>query len=372
MTIQAAERPSLHDTLSAAFDEAKVDAPASTDLTSDARAAPAAAETPKAETAAPVETPKTDSTGRVHAPDGKFAPKTETPKETPAPVTAAPARPKRPDSWKKDYWDHWDKLDPALAGYLAEREDQFLKGVTTYKQEWERVKPVLDALQPYQQIMAQQGVQAPQFVKALAEAHTVLSGQDPQAKLRAFAKFAKDYQIPLEQLLVQGEDGKVYLNQTYFTDQQPAAAQPQMGPQEVEKLVQQNMARLHLQQMVQAFAGEKGADGGLLRPHFDKVRETMDGLLRSGLVQDLQSAYDAALALPKHAELAQVSRQQREDAEKAAQAKAKEEAAARARANIVSPRNQAPTALTTGGNGKKDLRSMLSENFDAASVGSRV
>ena len=266
-------------------------------------------------------------------------------------------------------WDHWDKLDPAVAEYLNKRETQYLQGVTTYKQEWEKVKPISESLQPYQDLVQASGG-APQFIKALADTHRTLSGQDQQSKLRAFAKFAKDYQVPLEQLLIQGEDGKVYLNQQFFADT-PPAAQPAMGPQEIDRIVQQRLAMERLNNMVQQFAGEKGADGNPLRPHFEKVKATMDGLHRAGLAKDLEGAYKAALAMPQHSDIAEADRQQREEAAKAEKAKADQEAAQRARANMVSPRSNAPTALVTGTKGK-GLRAQLEEAYSTSVVSGRV
>lgn len=368
---QAEERPSLSDTLSAAFDEAKVDIPA----------APVANTPVTGSSGEPVRAePKVDSTGRAHASDGKFAPKTDalaqaTPQSGNAPpattpAAGAPSRPKRPDSWAKEYWDHWDKIDPNLADYLSKRESQYLQGVTTYKQEYERVKPIAEAIQPYPDLVQAVGG-APKFIKALADTHAVLSGQDQQQKLRTFARFAKEYGVALEQLLIQGDDGKVYLNQKYSTEQ-PPTAQPAMGQREIENIVQQNMAKMQLQQIVANFAAEKDEGGKPRYPHFEKVRREMDGLLRSGLVNDLQGAYRAALNLPQHATFAETERQQREEQERAADAKAKQEAADRAKANIVSTRSTAPTALASAASGKKGLRAALEDAANASLGGGRV
>ena len=374
MPIEAAtpaveERPSLTDTLSAAFDAAKVDAPvANTAPALDLKpvATTPVGEAPKAEVKGV--DPKVDATGRTHAADGKFTPKEGEKAQEAAPVQ----RPKRPDSWKKEYWGHWDQIDPQLASYLAEREHQYLNGVTTYKNEWERARPVLEALQPYQQLMQSSNVSAPQFIKALADTHQTLTTGDQNAKLRAFARFAKDYKIPLEQLLIQGDDGKVYLNQTYFADQQPAATQQQLSSQEIDKLVDAKFAQRELQRMVQSFTAEKGADGKSLHPHFETVKGTMDGLLRTGLAKDLESAYQAALAMPQHAELATAERQQREQQAIEDKKRQEQEEAQRARASIVSPRSQAPTALVQDTRGKKGLRDQLSAAFDASGTGGRV
>ena len=140
---------SLREALESAVNE--VEARESTlSAAPEAEAAPVveapAAEVPAVE-AAPAETPAE----RKRAEDGKFA--AETPRErairlgtikpagAPAATVAAPApvvaKIPRPDSWKKEMAEHWDKFDPAVAKYIKEREDQYFKGVSTYKQEWE-------------------------------------------------------------------------------------------------------------------------------------------------------------------------------------------------------------------------------------------
>ncbi len=355
---QAEVRPSLNEQLSSAFDSAKVDQPEPVTPVE----APAPAQV--------VTEPKVDAAGRAHAPDGKFAPKaTSSPSEPPAVAQTAP-RPKRPDSWAKEYWDDWEKIDPRVADYLSKRESQYLQGVTTYKQEYERVKPIEEALRPYQNLVQATGG-APQFIKALADAHTILSGQDKAAALKAWRRYANEYQLPVEQLFIQGDDGKVYWNKQFDESQKPQQ-QAGMGPQEVEKIVQQKLAVERLNNMVFQFASEKGADGNPVRPHFEKVKATMDGLLRAGLAKDLESAYRAALAMPQHADIAETERLQREEQARAADAKAKQEAAARARANTVSPRSNAPTALVQTPSGNKGLRAQLSEAFDNANAGGRV
>ncbi len=103
-------------------------------------------ETPAEKTA---EQLRKDDTGRLHAADGKFATK-EKEEEKPE-VT----RPPRPSSWKKDYEKDWETLDPRLASYINQRESEYAKGVSTYKTEWDRAKPILEAITPYQGMLQQ-------------------------------------------------------------------------------------------------------------------------------------------------------------------------------------------------------------------------
>ena len=85
--------------------------------------------------AAPAAEAPRDDAGRFAAPPQD---------EQPAP---APTKP-RPSSWKKDYDEHWTKLDPSLQDYIAQREQEYAKGVSTYKQNWDQAAPLYEAMQP--------------------------------------------------------------------------------------------------------------------------------------------------------------------------------------------------------------------------------
>ena len=122
-------------TTSAEVVDTPVDAPAET---------VAAEPHPSSIAEAPKPTPASHLDGRPRDPEtGKFVPKEDAPKQevlTAAKVHKAPAapavqpqapgspqaqaalpqqaqkpRPPRPSSWKKEYWDHWEKIDPSLA-----------------------------------------------------------------------------------------------------------------------------------------------------------------------------------------------------------------------------------------------------------------
>lgn len=267
------------------------------------------------------------------------------------------ARPQRPSSWKKDYWEHWDKLDPKLAEYINQREQEYAKGVSTYKNEWENAKPLVEAMAQFQPLLQQHNIQPSQWISNLGNAHKQLVLGSPQEKLQMFAKLAQDYQVPLQHLFVQGQDGKVYLNNQLLTTQQPAQSQQQ--PQDIRKVVQQMLIEQSMQQEVERASGDAERF-----PHFEQVRETMAGLLQSGLADDLKSAYESAIRLPKHADLFETQQQQLRQQEEAKRQEAAKARVQTARANAVSPKTATPSSqVTTSGN--KGLRAALEEAFDS-------
>ena len=100
-------------------------------------------------------------------------------------------------------------------------------------------------------------------------------------------------------------------------------------------------------------------------PHYEAVRETMSQLLGSGMATDLQGAYDKALRLNDDVWQSEQLRLSNEKAEQQ-----RTEAAAKvnkARSQTVSVRSATPGAM--GSTENLDLRSTLSNAFDAVAGG---
>lgn len=326
---------------------------------------------------------------RVRDGSGKFVKKDEPAARTDDAATTATAAAaqaerfgiKRPDSWKKELWPIWDKLDAGqpltreeqkqFLEYIPHRETEYQKGVSTYKTEWDRAKPLIDAVAPYQPFLQQANLKPEQFVAALAQSDQALRYGTPQQKMETFIRLAQDYQVPLQELFVKGEDGQVYFNQNYLRQhaQQAQPSQTGLTKQDVAMM----LAQERLVASVQQFQTAKDKDGSLLYPHFNEVKQTMDGLLRSGLATDLQGAYDAALRMPQHQALYEAQQTAKRDAEAAAK-KAEEAATAeRARLKTVSTRTSTPAGPvnTPKGNGREAIANALSEAYDRH-VGGRI
>lgn len=289
---------------------------------------------------------------RIRDEQGRFAEgKADKPKvdKTSTPVvTQEVSRPQRPSSWKKDYWDHWDKLDPKLAEYLVQREQEFAKGVSTYKTEADRAKEIFDAIAPYQQYINIRGGNAKQVLSNLLQTASAFTNSDPQSRLSALLQVAQQFDIPIQQAF-QGDQGQSYL---------VTLANELNGLKSEWKNFQTSRERSEYQQLskqVDAF----GKD----HEHLDQVRETMAGLLQAGLADDLESAYQAAIRLPRHSDIFDSMQ-----AQKLAQdeAKKKEESArlaASARAKAVSPKSSTPAGVGKSA-GSKGIRDILESAID--------
>ena len=263
-------------------------------------------------------------------------------------VESAPVKIPRPSSWKKDFDTHWETLDPSLQDYINKREQDYAKGVSTYKSQWDSAAPVYNAIQQFMPELQQHNIDPSQWISNLGNAHRTLALGSPEQKLQMFAKLATDYGVPLESL---------------FNGQQQANPQFSMLAQELSQIKNDwNSFKSAQERQEQASILSEIEQFKQNSPHFDDVRETMAQLLDSGVANDLKSAYDKAVRLNDdvwgklQAEQAQNSVQ--EQVEKAAKAKAK----------TVSPKSASPTGTVNNGSGKKSgsIRDILAEQVESA------
>lgn len=258
---------------------------------------------------------------------------------------AKPAKP-RPSSWKKDYEESWGKLDPTLQDYITQREADFAKGVSTYKNQWEQAQPILNTMEKFAPILQQNGVDPAQWINSLGTAHQTLVYGTPDQKLQMFAQLANDYGVDLNGLT--GGQGispqfSMIANELSQIKNQWQQFQSQQEQQE----------QAQLKSEIDVFSKDK--------PYFEDVRETMAGLLQNNMASDLQTAYDKAIRLHddiwQKIQSEQIKSSQTEQKSKIAAVKAK----------AISPKSSSPTAnMSIGGKGN-NLRDQLASIVDTFS-----
>lgn len=251
----------------------------------------------------------------------------------------------RPSSWKKDYEEDWGRLDPRLQDYLSKREEDYAKGVSMYKQNWEQARPLHDAMAPFMPLLQQHSIDPTTWIKNLGEAHRMLATGSPDEKLQMFAKLANDYGVSLGALTGQQHDPQFSMLTEKLNKLENQWTQYQTSKEQQEKEI--------VSQEIEKFAQSA--------PHFEEVRETMSLLLQGGKADDLQSAYDKAIRLHDDLWQEQQATQAKERAEQLALQN--QQKVAQAKAKAVSPKSTAPTGMKGSGNGKS-LRETLSDQFD--------
>lgn len=175
---------------------------------------------------------------------------------------------------------------------MSSTVDKRMQEYSTYQR---RAQAYDEALTPYRQQLAMQGVDEVAAIKQLFSTYDQLQ-RDPANTIRWLAQ---SYGVDLSQ------------SQDVPQDPQFVALQNQLGElRQGYSTIQstlQNERQNQMLNVVNQFAEEKDAQGNTKHPHFKAVIEDMMKIIQAGIVEntDLKSAYTIALA--KHPELTQVS-----------------------------------------------------------------
>ena len=268
----------------------------------------------------------------------------------------------RPSTWKKEYVQIWDKLEKnepvtkeeftKFAEYANQREDEYRKGVSAYKGEFDRIKPLENVIAPYRQHLQQQGINEVALVDNLVKSHFVLAQAPYEQKVQMFNRLAADYGIQLN-----GNPQQIdpyiqqMMNELNAVNQEVGTIKSRYEQEEFNRLSKEIN---RVAEDVEKF------------PHFEMVRENMARLLERGDAHNLETAYAIAVRMNEKVwsiELERLLNQASKQASKAQQV-------AKAKATAVSPRSVTPSGV--GGQVEaKDRRSILEKELSQA-MGGRV
>ena len=263
----------------------------------------------------------------------------------------------RPTTWKKEYTQIWDKLEKGeqvskdefvkFAEYANKREDDYKKGVSTYRQEAEHAKSLRTAIEPYMGELQRKNVKPEEYISALARADQMLTHAPYEQKVQMFNQLAQSYGINLGGQ-VQPQD---HLMQQLYTVNQEVATIKQ-------KYEQEENSRLYNEI-------EKVRSNVAEYPHFDEVREDMAQLLEKGIATDLKTAYTKAIRLNEDV----WQKEQERLVKTATGQREKQMQVSKAKAKAVSPRSVTPTTMVATSD-KKDRKSMLESQLNE--LGGRI
>lgn len=274
----------------------------------------------------------------------------------------------KPTTFKKEYLPIWEKmasgqqLTPEESIKFAEyagniRENEFKKGVSTYKAEADNARSLVEAISPFIPELQKQNIHPAAWINNLGRAHMILSTAPMDQKVQLFHRLAADYGIQLNP-----EAGQ-YPQQSTDPYAQQLMQQIQQMNQEVSTIKGRYEAEENnrLMNEITAFASNKEQ-----YPYFEEAREQMAQLLEKGLATDLKSAYEQAVFMDKNLREKQIEQMFKSNQQQVSKAKQ----VAKAKAVAVSPRSVTPNGVVATSD-KKDRRSLLSEQIDSA-LGSRV
>jgi len=273
---------------------------------------------------------------------------------------------KKPTTWKKEYVEVWDKLKDGkpldkqefakFADYANQRENEYRRGVSTYKEEADRARQLTEAIGPFIPELQAQNIHPVAWINNLGRAHMVLSKAPYQEKVQMFHRLAQDYGIQLNQ------DGIQMPEQQYVDPyQQQLMQQLQATQQQVQQLsaIRDQEENARLNQEINRVSSDKERF-----PHFEMVREDMAQLLERGLAQNLETAYSKAVRMNDEAYKLETDRLLKSTSSQASKA----QQVARAKATAISPRSVTPSGQVSKGDAK-DRRSLLAEQLGQAMDG---
>ena len=206
-----------------------------------------------------------------------------------------------PKSLRLELKEHWEKAPAELQQAFAQRDADYEKGISTYKQRDAEARAVTEQFAPYEWILRNENTTAAQAIAPLLQTAALLRTGTPQQKSQAVAQMIQRFQIPLDQVAA------------YFNGAPP----PQQQDSHYNQLAQQvQQLTAHITQsqyeaqkqnenralsVIQQFAGDPA------NAHFEAVQDRMLSLLQAPQVlgdighlserEKLQIAYDTAVRL---------------------------------------------------------------------------
>ena len=275
---------------------------------------------------------------------------TETPQEVVEEPEEPPIWAKPPSSWKREYHEPWQAVDPKLREYIWQRDEETRTGIEPLRAKAQFADQMQQVMQPYENTIRGLGVAPAQAVQALMQADHVLRTAAPDQKRAYMIQLAQQYGITL--------DGSEYYP-------------PAGGPVDPMIYNLQNELNNVRGEIVGYKQQQEEAQNQTLMSeinnfsqtaeYFEDARPTMIQLLQSGVATTLEDAYEKAIRL--NDDLFEQSQQSRQAEAETERKSAANRAAKAAKVAAVSVRSSTPGAATA--TKAQDRRSMLSEQFNS-------
>jgi len=272
--------------------------------------------------------------------------------EEPEEAAEEPVWAKPPSSWKREYHEPWQTVDPKLREYIWQRDEQTRNGVEPLRAKAEFAEQMQQAIQPYENTIRGLGIQPAQAVQALMQADHVLRTSAPEQKRAYLAQLAQQYGITLDGSEYYPPAGGPVDPMIYNLQNELNSVRGEIVGYKQQQEEAQNQTLLS---EINSFADKA--------EYFEDARPTMITLLQSGVATTLEDAYEKAIRLDD--DLFQKSQQSRQAEAETERKSAANRAAKAAKAAAVSVRSSTPGATTL--TKAQDRRALLLEQFNSMS-----
>jgi hypothetical protein len=215
---------------------------------------------------------------------GEAASTTEEGGDNSAEVQAAGA----PKTWTKEALETWATIPERAQQEILKREEDFMRGISQYKQAADLGVQYDTVVQPYRPMLEQGGIDPVQLFQSFAANHYLLTRGTPEQKIELAATMLQGYEIPLPELL------------NFMADNLSEPVDPKVTALEKElaeiksslnvRATAENTQRSEaIAQEIEAFAADPA------HPYFQELATDIQKLFETGLVTNLNDAYDRAV-----------------------------------------------------------------------------
>ena len=262
----------------------------------------------------------------------------------PEPIWAKP-----PSSWKREYHEPWQGVDPKLREYIWQRDEETRNGVEPLLTKAKFAEEMQQVMQPYENTIRGLGIQPAQAVQALMQADHVLRTSHPEQKRAYIAQLAQQYGITLDGSEYYPPAGGSVDPMIYNLQNELNSVRGEIiGYKQQQEKAQNQM----LMDEINSFAQKA--------EHFEDAKPIMVQLLQSGVATTLEDAYEKSIRL--NDDLFQQSQQRQQADAEAERKSAANRAAKAAKAAAVSVRSSTPGATST--TKAQDRRALLLDQFN--------
>jgi len=261
-----------------------------------------------------------------------------------------------PASLKREFGDKWKSLPRDVQEFWADREKTIHQGFTKMDDERSFAKNMREVITPYQAMIQAEGSDPITATKTLLNfAYTMRHGSQDQ-KLALFDSMCDLYNLNRQDIYNR------WTGNAPRTDPQVSALQQELnalkGQITQEQQFRQQAEDGQVNATIDDFASQPGHE------HFEAVRYEMGLLLKEGIANDMEDAYQRAIwANPSIRSTLTAEQTQADQTKRVAEAAAKVQQARKAGSSVVG----APGGnVQSPGKATGSIRDMLSSAFDEA------
>lgn len=191
-----------------------------------------------------------------------------------------------PKTWTKEALQDWASIPPRAQAEILKREEDFMRGISQYKEAADLGVKYSEVVKPYEAILTAEQVDPVQLFQSFSANHYLLSRGTPEQKLQVAANLIEAYGLDLNAVndfignrIVEPTDPKIAALEREIAELK--------GAHEQRTSVEREAAVEATAKIVEEFKASA--------PYFDEVAEDIALLLEKGLAKDLPDAYERAV-----------------------------------------------------------------------------